>query len=69
MINFGYNGHCHSLEERGLSEYKTRSWAKAATPPANLCNDQPLPRLLQSESEISEQASRKVATEETNKAL
>ena len=31
-----YNAPCHWLEERALSEYKTRSWAKAVTSSANL---------------------------------
>ena len=31
-----YNAPCHWLKERALSEYKTRSWAKAVTSSANL---------------------------------
>ena len=74
IIKFGYNVRCRWLKERALWEYRVYSWAKAVTPSAKLYYGRPFPRLLFSffpiiESEISEQASRQVATEESNKGL
>ena len=65
---------CHRLKERALPEYKTRSWAKAVTPSANLYFVRQFPELLFSfltliESESSEQVSRKIVAEEPNKGL
>ena len=48
MIKFGYNARCHLLNEPALSEYKTRSWAEAVQPSANLCYVRPFPGLLSS---------------------
>ena len=53
---------------------RAQSWAKAVTPSAKLYYVRPFPGLLFSffpiiESEISEQASRQVATEEPNKGF
>ena len=65
---------CHWLKEPALWEYGAKSWAKAVTPSAKLYYVRPFPGLLSSffsiiESEISEQASRQVATEEPNEGL
>ena len=46
MIKFGYNARCHLLNEPALSEYKTRSWAEAVQPSANLCYVRPFPGFL-----------------------
>ena len=39
---FGYNARCHWQKERALSEYKTRSWAKATTPISSMPDHFPL---------------------------
>ena len=74
IIKFGYNARRHWLKERALWEYRALSWAKAVTPSAKLYYVKPFPGRPFSffpiiESEISEQASRQVATEEPNKGL
>ena len=66
---------CMLLKEHALSEYKAQSWAKAVMLSASLYYVWPFSRLLSSfffsliVSEILEQASRHVATEEPNKTL
>ena len=70
----GYDARCHWLKERAITEYKRQSWAEAATPSVKLYDVQPFPELLfgffsLTESEISEHASRQVATEEPYKGL
>ena len=73
-VKFGYNACCHWLNESALSEHKAESWAKAVTPSAKLYFVWPFQGLLSSffssmESEILEQTSRWVGTEEPNKVL
>ena len=64
----------HWLIKRAESEYKSRSWAKAVTPSANFYYVRPFSGLLYRffssiKSEISEPASRQVASDEPKKGL
>ena len=66
-IKFGYNAHYHWLKERVLSDYKNRRWAKAVTPIFTMSDhfaNLSINFFSLIESEISEQASREITTEE-----